>query len=188
MCGTPIYLAPECAAGEAFTASRDVYAWGSMAKGPSSGRLGSATAHCLGLLGAAAPRGRSLHRSRSALGGQAVNWPLLGRTRVHSGEGKRLRHQWQPVPKPADVTAFRRFDHPGGASSSVRWCSRRSRPPTAAWRPAGTGTSGTRGQGGAQRGHGFTALLVVDCTKERAPERPTAAQVISRLCDECCAH
>ena len=35
MCGTPIYLAPECAAGEAFTASRDVYAWGSMAKGPS---------------------------------------------------------------------------------------------------------------------------------------------------------
>ena len=35
MCGTPIYLAPECAAGEAFTASRDVYAWGSIIKGPS---------------------------------------------------------------------------------------------------------------------------------------------------------
>ena len=28
MCGTPIYLAPECVAGEAFTASRDTYAWG----------------------------------------------------------------------------------------------------------------------------------------------------------------
>ena len=28
MCGTPIYLAPECAMGAAFTASRDIYAWG----------------------------------------------------------------------------------------------------------------------------------------------------------------
>ena len=28
MCGTPIYMAPECAASEAYTASRDSYAWG----------------------------------------------------------------------------------------------------------------------------------------------------------------
>lgn len=28
MCGTPIYMAPECAASEAYTASRDIYAWG----------------------------------------------------------------------------------------------------------------------------------------------------------------